>query len=181
MPGLFYVLPAGSVVDEIAIMEIYQMPAIKRTNKKQLPAKGILHAMGEFIFHQGQIYSAKEWLDFLGLSVHFTITPSGVICQHLPMDMMGAHAKGHNTNTVGIELLVAGVWTNEPFKKRIETAYCYGEQYTSAVEIGRWMHEKQMTIQRHSDIDERVENGFKVKVDPGSGFPFSTYLSDITS
>jgi N-acetyl-anhydromuramyl-L-alanine amidase AmpD len=161
-------------------LSIYQYPAEHGSDKKQLPARAILHAMGEFIYHKGRIYSAKEWLDFLGYSAHYTITPSGVICQHLPITKMGAHALGHNTNSIGIEVLVAGVWTNEPFRKRIETPYCYGDQYSAAVLLGRDLHQLGIRFHRHSDLDERIENGQKVKVDPGAGFPFSTYLVDIT-
>jgi len=160
--------------------QIYQMPAMHLGDDKQLPAKAILHTMGEYIEHNGRIYSAKDWLDVLRLSVHFTITPSGVICQHLPLEIMGAHAKDHNTNSVGVELLLAGVWTDGPFRDRIQSPYTYGDQYTAAVALGRWLHGKGLSFHRHSDIDQRIEGGRKVKVDPGDGFPYVTYLSDIT-
>lgn len=135
--------------------------------------------MGEYIYHNGQIYSAKEWLDYLGLAAHYTITTSGVICQHINDMTMGAHAKGHNKNTVGIEFLLAGVWVNDPFRKRIQTPYLYGDQYTAGVKLCRMLKSEGIKeFYRHSTIDTRIENGVKVKVDPGDGFPLKAFSQD---
>jgi N-acetyl-anhydromuramyl-L-alanine amidase AmpD len=144
----------------------------------QAPDTTVIHAMGQFIESDGRIYYAKEWLDKLGYSAHILVDPVIGPISTRDLNMMAWHAKGFNANSVGIEFLVPGVWESDTFRKRIETPYLTDIQY----EAGVWVYRTYLAHTKvvfHSEIDERYENGYKVKVDPGRGFPKERYLYDI--
>lgn len=163
------------------MIDIYQDPIKYKGRSRQIPEMAVIHCMGEYILHKGRIYSAKEWLEFLGYAAHITITPSGVVCQHLDFNIIGAHAFNHNTGTIGIEFLLAGVWTDGPFRERIKSPYLYDEQYSSGILTCRKLSELGInTFKLHSEIDDRIENGRKVKVDPGDGFPKDKFMYEIS-
>ena len=72
--------------------------------RHQTPNKIVVHAMGEFINNK----PAWAFLESIGLSAHIFVTPSGVIVRSRK-DRQGAwHAKGFNTDSLGIEFLVPG-------------------------------------------------------------------------
>ena len=122
------------------------------------PKKVVIHAMAEFIEGGEGDFFAKDLLDNLGLSAHYLICPSGVVIQ-CRGDYEGAyHAKGHNKDSIGIEILVPGIHTYGTFIERIKTPYHTGEQYTSLVKLCR--EYKRLPFVRHSDIDpERIVTG----------------------
>lgn len=151
-------------------MTIATIPS-KYHGGKQNPTKVVIHSMGEYIEAGDQEYFAKDFLDLLGYAAHYLICPSGVIIQCIGNDYMGAHAKGHNEGSIGIEILVPGVWEYETFKERIKTPYMTGDQYTAAIELCRTL--RTLNFVRHSDIDPSR------KVDPGDGLDWQTFLSDI--
>ena len=145
---------------------------LKQGSGHQDPDQIIVHAMGEQINNGDKIYSAVDWLKFLGLSVHALITPAGDIirCRH---DDEGAwHAKGHNTNSLGVEFLVEGVHNYGSFLEKIKTDYVTAEQYAAgAYLIKNWMeHHDIESIKRHSDVSPGR------KLDPGSGFKWTEFL-----
>jgi len=167
-------------------MVTYQMPSIYGASI-QTPKKVVVHAMGEYINDGKRIYHAKDWLDHLGLSAHFLITPSGVVIQTRSIYEGAFHAFEHNKDTIAIEYLLAGVWVDHSFRERIKTPYLYGEQYAAGVQTSRDLiqsnkkeHSHELKFVKHSAIDHRLrESGEKEKVDPGDGFPWDTYLIDI--
>lgn len=89
-----------------------------------LPGRGahqatrlVVHAMGEFILNRtpetgpvGTI-AAHDWLAGIGLSAHALISPGGTVIECVPRTEIAYHAKGHNRDTLGVELLVAGTHT----------------------------------------------------------------------
>jgi len=137
----------------------------------QKPDRGIIHAHGEFI-EAGEIdYFAKDWLDKLEVSAHYLVTPSGVIIVCRDIFKIAWHAKGHNTNTVGIEILVAGVHTYGTFLEKIKKPYMFGDQYTALVGLCKELNLPKW--ERHSDVSPGR------KFDPGDGLDWKTLMSDI--
>ncbi len=133
---------------------------------KQDPTLIVIHAMGEYIKDNTKTYSAFEWLKYLKLSAHALVYPDGSILR-TRRDTEGAyHAKGYNTNSLGIEFLVPGVHTYSTFKEAIKRPYVTED----AMEAGKglisyWLDNYKITeVSSHSDLDP------KRKIDPGKGF-----------
>lgn len=146
---------------------------IVRNSKSQL----IIHAMGEFIdYSDNKDYFAPDWLDFMGYAAHYFVTPSGVVIESLDENLCGAHAKGFNVGSIGIEFLVKGVHTYPTFIEAIKTDWATKEQFDAGVELCQelmydWPGLENM--QRHSDIDP------KRKQDPGSGFDWDKFKENV--
>ena len=147
-----------------------------RLNKglpKQDPKQIIIHAMGEYLKTPLKSYWAPEYLEFLGLSVHRFITPSGLLIKARE-DWEGAyHARGWNVDTLGIEFLVPKAYTYERFLEKIKTDWVSEEQYiTGAKQCRQWMQQFGIvSIFRHRDISPER------KVDPGEGFRWGYFLN----
>ena len=131
----------------------------------------VWHAMAQYIdFENATDKHAKDHLDASNLAAHFLIEPSGVIIQTLPIDVIGAHARGKNSVSVGIELLVGGLHTYGTFLDTIKKPYLTKEQYKAAVHLAAWLVQQGYTeLERHSDISPGR------KYDPGTGFYWSTF------
>ncbi len=136
---------------------------------KQTPGKIIIHTMGEFILHDGKVYHATEWLNFLGISVHGMFCPSGdiIMCRD---DYQGAwHAKGHNDDTLGYEFLVRGVYSRDNYQEFIDTInkpYLTDVQYQTGIDcIAAKRMSYGLDIEKHSVLTS-------TKPDPGEGFPW---------
>lgn len=143
----------------------------KYGGREQTPERIIIHAMGEYIDNGEQDYHAKDWLDFLTLSVHYMVCPSGVIIQTRPIDQMAWHARGHNTGSVGIEFLVSGVHTYETLIEAIKTEYITEPQFNAGVELCNHL--------RASGIKEITRHDWLSpdrKFDPGAGFPWENFI-----
>ena len=143
--------------------------------KKQSPKRIVLHAMGEFIKLDSGNKHAYDFLKDIGLSIHALICPDGtvIMCRE---DNQGAyHAKGFNTDSLGVEFLVAGGHTYSSFKKTIKKSYLTFEQHVAGVELLRdWCSKYNIkSINTHSSLSP------KRKVDPGSGFPLKQFLIDV--
>lgn len=135
----------------------------------------VIHAMGERINDRGTIYSARGWLDHLGYSAHALIHPDGDITVCRPSDQGAYHAKGHNTNTLGVEFLVPGVHDYGTFLESIKMDWCKPAQYKAGRELlNMYMFDFDIgAIVRHSDIDPGR------KVDPGTGFKWYEFLDSL--
>ena len=112
-----------------------------------------------------------------GLSAHFLIDHEGTIFKTKRTNLKAWHAKGHNTNSIGIELLVKGSWNYAGFLERIKQDYCTLEQMQALIELSNdiieyWSIDHD-SIVRHSDIDPER------KQDPGTGFDWSFYKSKL--
>lgn len=135
----------------------------------QKPENIIIHAMGEFIRHEGKVYHATEWLNHLGISVHGMFCPSGDTIMCRDDGLKAWHAKGHNDDTLGYEFLVRGVYSRETYHEFIEALskpYLTDVQYQAGINC---IAAKRMTygidIEKHSVLTS-------TKPDPGEGFPW---------
>eukprot|EP00039_Didymoeca_costata_P022819 m.347412 g.347412 ORF g.347412 m.347412 type:complete len:178 (-) comp32649_c0_seq1:135-668(-) len=136
----------------------------------QTPNRLIIHSMSEII--QGM--HASDYLkEIAGLSVHFMILPDGKVMKLRKTHQIAYHALGHNTNTVGIEVLVEGEHTYDEFIDKIAKDWCNEAQMDSLVELSNGIIEyydiKTDDVVRHSDIDPVR------KSDPGQGFDWDVY------
>ena len=139
---------------------------------QEKPQLGVIHAMGEFIMNDNgkdgdqQCYYAPDWLDDLNCAAHFYITPSGVIIQTLDIDVRGAHARGYNVQSIGIEFLVPGVHNINTFYQAIKKPYLTDEAIGSGLLLVSYLMSKRVTIwKQHSELSPER------KRDPGAGFP----------
>lgn len=140
----------------------------------QLPDTIIVHAMGEFILTDPP-RNAVSYLNYAKLSAHSVIAPDGTNYRCREDTEIAWHAKGHNTNTLGIEFLVPGDHNYASFVEAIKHDYVTEEAYQAGLaQIKDWLHNWPIkTIKRHSDVSPER------KVDPGAGFPWQRLMSDL--
>lgn len=145
-----------------------QMPTELNYSKKQVPKTKFIHAMGQFIdMETGPDLSASQLLQKLGLVAHYLIDPSGSIIELLDYRVMGAHAKGFNSGTVGIEFLVPGLHTLTTLYEAMKSEWASVEQLMAGARLCAWLESKGVTgWERHDKADPSR------KKDPGEGFPY---------
>lgn len=145
------------------------------SNINEQPFLIVVHSMGEYINDRGKIYSARSWLDKLGYSAHALIHPDGNITVCRPAEQGAYHARGFNTNSLGVEFLVPGRHNYATFLDAIKTDWCTPAQYRAGAElINMWMFDYDIgEIKRHSDISPGR------KVDPGTGFKWREFLETV--
>lgn len=143
-------------------------------NSANTPKLIVIHAMGEYI-KDSQPRHAIKFLDHYGLSAHSLIAPDGTNYRCREDNQRAWHARGFNPNSLGIEFLVPGVHDYGSFIETIKTPYLTDNQYRAGVEqVREWIDLHGITeIARHSDKSPGR------KVDPGDGFPWEEFLSDI--
>lgn len=158
-------------------MEIINIPS-KHGPSAIKPKRGVIHAMGEYIYHDGQWLRAVDFLEAIGLSAHALVEPSGRIirCRNNNQGAWHAKAQGHNFKSLGIEYLVEGKHDITSLYEIIKEPYLKPQQYESGVEFVReeWVEGVGvLDYVRHSMIDPLN------KQDPGKGFPFEDFIKDI--
>ena len=146
--------------------------------KHNQPKKIVLHTMAEFINYDGEDMYAPYFLRKIGLSAHSLITPIGqeILCRY-PTE--GAyHAKGHNTDSLGLEFLMQGVHTYESFLETLKTPYLSAAAFDKGVEVVKgWMDKFDIPIEEvvtHQEIDPDR------KYDPGTGFPLEEFKNELS-
>jgi len=146
----------------------------KRVN---VPALIVVHSMAEFILDPDPEH-AIDFLERYGLSAHALVSPSGNIYLCRDDDQGAYHARGHNTNSLGIEILVQGQHDYQSFIDTIQhPTWCPEVQFEATVKAVRnWIqgHDIKEMV-RHSDISPGR------KVDPGSGFDWIEFEKRITA
>ncbi len=127
------------------------------------------HAMAEFIEDDdGKIFTAFDWLKRLRLSAHALVTPSGVVIRTRRDNEGAYHAKGFNTDSLGIEFLVPGVHNYGTFLKAMKTDYLTTVAFRAGVEQTlEWRNKFAIldNVQPHSKLSPGRKH------DPGEGFP----------
>lgn len=139
------------------------------------PNRIIVHAMGENIGDGVSVKHAVAFLNDIKLSAHILVSPNGDVYRCRADNEIAYHAKGHNTNTLGIEFLVQGSYNYSSFLNRIKTPYVTSLQIESGIEVIRnWIKLYNIkSIVRHSDVSPER------KVDPDIGFPWEYLLNEI--
>ena len=143
------------------------------------PKRIITHCMGEYIQREHdnppQYDHAVVFLNEYKLSAHYLVAPDGKIFQCRPDNERASHARGHNTDTIGVEFLVEGNHNYSSFIKRIESPYLTNVQFHAGVELYKEIMQQHsiQSIERHSDVSPGR------KVDPGKGFPWDFFLRSV--
>jgi N-acetyl-anhydromuramyl-L-alanine amidase AmpD len=140
---------------------------------KQNPKRIVVHCMSEEVEYEGKILPAWELLDALKLSAHVLIYPDGTRVRCRADNEMAWHAKGFNTDSLGVEILVSNAKNLDELQRRTKTAWVSPEQMNSLVQqIMIWKKAYPIEkIDRHSDLDPA-----RKWFDPGDGFPWTELL-----
>lgn len=146
-------------------------------NKRNKPKMIVVHSMGEFIIDPHPIH-ATDFLIKMGYSAHALIAPDGDIYLCRDDDQGAYHARGYNTDSLGIEFLVEGEHDYGSFLEAIKDDYISLDQWDAGVDAVRsWREAYEIPlakIVRHSDISPGR------KVDPGTGFNWEQFIEEIT-
>lgn len=86
--------------------------------------------MAEYIWYKGKMWHYTALLEYLGRGVHFAILPDGQIIRHAEHMMMMYHAKGFNMKSVGVELIVPGVYDLDGLYRKINRECMAYDVYT---------------------------------------------------
>lgn len=154
---------------------IIQSP-LEAGSKNNSPRMIVVHAMGEFLLDPKPIH-ASDFLAKLGLSAHALVDGKGDIYVCRDDDQGAYHARGYNTNSLGIEFLVEGHHDYGSFLEAIKGDYITLDQWAAGVAaVESWVEAYDIPkdrLVRHSDISPGR------KVDPGSGFKWGQFLSEV--
>lgn len=155
-------------------MRVANIP-LEKHGGKHTPKGIVIHSIGEFIDTEGEDYYAPEFLRKIGLSAHYFITPTGVVIQSVDDDRVAYHAKGFNTDSIGIEFMVPGLHTYATFRDRIEKPYMGKAQYTVGVNLVKDLCAKYniKNVRTHSELSPQRKH------DPGPAFPLCKFMDDI--
>ena len=141
----------------------------------QSPHTIVIHAMAENIRLDSEYkgigvgtYYAHNWLQEDGTSAHFLLKPRSTkkICWH---------ARGFNTGSIGIEVLVKGTYNYPEFIQKIKEDWVTHEQYSNLLEMCRGISDFYgiSKIVRHSDLSPNRKH------DPGSGFEWDWFKNEV--
>ena len=139
----------------------------------QRPRRIVVHAMCAEIDYEGSRIDAAALLDRLKLSAHVLIQPDGTAIRCRRDDQVAWHAKGHNTDSLGVEVLVPWAYDLDGLKRVTAEKWVSTAQFgalASIITIWKRVHRIER-IDRHSDLDP--ERRF---FDPGQGFPWVELL-----
>jgi len=148
---------------------------LRKGNRYNDPKLIVVHAMGEFIKDPDPTH-AVQFLKNYGLSAHVLAASDGDIYICRDPSQGAYHARKFNTNSLGIEFLVAGEHNYASFVSTIaEPDWVSPMQWESGIEVVRgWMQNYNITeVVKHSDLSPGR------KVDPGAGFPWDKFQKRI--
>jgi len=157
------------MVETIAGREVIARP-LEHGPSRQTPRRIVVHAMAYQLDYEGERLYAAEFLDRIGLSAHMLIAPDGSLIRCREDDQAAWHAKGFNTDSLGVEVLVPGVYSYQPFVQRIAEPWPSRAQFQATLDLLRhWQFLWKIgsapgELDRHSDLDPGR------KSDPGRGF-----------
>lgn len=129
----------------------------------------VVHAMCEWIAYKGNHYHAVDFLNEIGLSCHYMVGSQGSVIECAdPKKRITWHAAGFNTHSIGIEVLVPGVYNYGTFIDKIKTRWVDPKQFSATCLLVQELMQDYPIYQlvRHCDISPQR------KVDPGYGFPW---------
>ncbi len=179
IPLLTFVLLSGLV------LAVPNLSDAKTSGKNRSTVKKvIIHSIGGPYCNKGSVaYSAadgdaKRWIEFFNkhrvLGIHYVIDKTGHIESGLPEYQIANHAKGNNTDSIGIELVNRGDGVD------VYTDLQLGMLVAALRSIMKRWGVQKSGIVGHSSIDTRhFKCGgkmVKTKQDPGSAFPWERVL-----
>jgi N-acetyl-anhydromuramyl-L-alanine amidase AmpD len=156
----------------------------------------VIHSMRARFDVEGRTMTAPGFLRHVRLSVHDLISPSGNVYRLVPWDRRASHAKGFNTGSIGVELLVydeAHGLTYDAFLELIgihpgtkEMIEPLPNPYTDAQyrSLGWWMAEARRGL---TEVRALGDSGFHThaeldptrKYDPGPAFSMERALESM--
>lgn len=146
---------------------------------RQTPRRIIVHAMAYQLDYEGEHIYAATFLDRIGLSAHILVAPDGTLIRCRDDEQGAWHARGHNTDSLGVEILVPGVYDYGSFLQRIAEPWAGDVQFSAAVDcVTQWCSTWNIppepgTLDRHSDVDPDR------KYDPGRGFHWDDFVTRV--
>jgi N-acetyl-anhydromuramyl-L-alanine amidase AmpD len=148
----------------------------------QSPHTIVIHAMAENIRLDSEYkgievgtYQAHDWLQKDGTSAHFLLKPDGSFIKQRSTKKICWHARGFNTGSIGIEVLVKGTYNYPEFIEKIKTDWVTNEQYSNLIEMCKGIVDfyNIEKIVRHSDLSPNRKH------DPGSGFKWDWFKNEV--
>jgi N-acetyl-anhydromuramyl-L-alanine amidase AmpD len=138
------------------------------------PKMIVVHSMGEFITDPHPIH-ATDFLIKMGYSAHALVSPNGDIYICRDDDQGAYHARGYNTDSLGVEVLVEGNHNYGTFLETIKTDWVKPEQMVALTKVVKnWLSAYDIKrLVRHSDISPGR------KVDPGDGFDWDGFIKGV--
>lgn len=123
-----------------------------------------------------------------GNSGHFYIDRDGALHQYVPLDRIAHHVRGHNANSIGIELVNRGRWPHWLHSRHQAMTDVYPDaQIEALIALLAWLRQQLPSLERiagHEDLDtEQVPASddpaqhVQRKRDPGPLFPWARVLA----
>ncbi|MEX2499542.1 MAG: N-acetylmuramoyl-L-alanine amidase [Wenzhouxiangellaceae bacterium] len=146
----------------------------------ELPDLTTAREYGERIHHQDS---------GTGNSGHFYIDRDGSVEQWVPLERVAHHVRGHNTDTIGIELVNRGRWPDWYDSRHQEWEESYpAAQIQALIELLARLERTLSTLAEiagHDQLDhdwiassDNPEVLVRRKTDPGPEFPWSKVLAE---
>ncbi len=152
------------------------MAPLEKGSRHNSPRMVVVHCMAEFLLDPQPIH-ASDFLEKIGLSAHALVGPSGDIYICRDDDQGAYHARGYNTDSLGIEFLVKGRHNYGSFLETIKKEWVAPSQWAAGVDAVRnWVRSYDIPrerLVRHSDISPGR------KVDPGRGFDWGRFVEEV--
>ncbi len=147
----------------------------------------IIHSIGGpyckngSVFYSSSAGNAKRWIEFFNrhrvLGIHYVIDKAGRVEAGVPENQIANHAKGHNADSIGIELVNRGDGKDPYPDKQLGMLVAALRSI-----IRRWGIDKSAIV-AHSAVDKRTFHcggrEIKTKHDPGPAFPWDRVLNAI--
>ena len=142
--------------------------------------------MAQYIWYKGKLWPYDLLLEELDRGVHFAILPDGQIVKHAEHTEVMWHARGANTRSVGVELIVPGVYDLAGLYRKID-----GQPSMAYDVYTRMQYQALMLLQGYLAsysflADPRIDwtlhsvQSYGRKRDPGSAFSVSTFKEKIS-
>ena len=100
--------------------------------------------------------NGNGWSD---IGYHYVIKLNGEIESGRPLDIAGAHVKGHNSDSIGI-CYIGGA--DEDMKPKDTMLQCQEEAMRELIYSLRMVWDKELTLHGHNEYDSKACPSFKV-------------------